>query len=135
MPRRGPRRIGLCDERCAPIGWHEREDRVLVVRGIAGEIGTRGHLLQKAACEDGDVYVRSLQLSVRARNTARLHGFEHARTVGAGFEPPKAGEVGIVLLSLRVLGMVVGTVRVGLPDLDHRVTWSRCALTVCDAER
>src|SRR6185436_10166878 len=70
---------------------------------------------EETAHEDGDNYMRSLQLSVWPRRTPGPGRREPKAAIRAGRHAAKSGKP-VVPLARRVLAF-----RIGLPDLDHRI--------------
>ena len=81
----GVRRGGLSDQCGSAFGGNHREDRVVLVERIAGEIHTRVQMLQESARENDQVDVRGLRRFVKSRvrslSAARPHCLKNANAV------------------------------------------------------
>src|SRR5204863_527471 len=83
----------------------------------------------QAAREDRHVEMRRLRISVRSRHWSGLDGGDAESAIVVGGYAAEAGESRIERLVLRILGMRVAAVCVGLPDLDDGIV-HRPAVTI-----
>src|SRR5215471_4454022 len=104
---------------------HESENRILLVGGVIGKIDARGQPLQNPASKDRHINMRRLQRAVIAGNPARLDGFKPADASRIGRQATKANKPWIKLFALKIVGMVVPALSIGLPDFDHRIVHGR----------
>jgi hypothetical protein len=109
------------NERWATFRIHKFENWVSILFTISGEIHSRHESLQQPAHEDGHGQVRSLNRSSRAKDRTGLDRPEGEVTLVVCGNAAIALESGLDGLGLLVVGMVVLSVRVRLPDFNDSI--------------
>ena len=125
---------GLRQQRGAAFLGHQRQHRIVRVRRLAREVDARVQMLQQPAREDDDVDVRRLGSAVAVGNRSGLHGLEDALAVGIGFQAAEAVEVRIGVAGAGIERVRIAALRVGLPQLDHRIAGRGRAVAIHHAE-
>src|SRR5260370_26191364 len=91
-------------------------------------------MLQKPGREEEEVDVRRLGSAAAVGNRPGFDGLETPIAVSVGFQAAEAVEVRVGVAGLRVEGVCVAALRVGLPQLDHRIAGSGRAVAIYHAE-
>ena len=89
--------------------------------GVLRKIHARDQLDQQSAHEHGDEKVWRLRYAVRPGHATRLDGGETKRAIRAGGHAPETPESRCDCFAARILWMGVNTLRISLPDLQHRI--------------
>src|SRR5689334_9908838 len=84
-----------CDERRTTLWRHQREDRVLRIRRLVGEVDPRMQVLQQPAHEDDDDEVRRLEFPVRTFYAPGLDRLQPKRALCVAQHAPETLEFGL----------------------------------------
>src|SRR5579864_9346278 len=104
-----------------------QKNGILIVGRVAGKVRSCVKLLEHPAGEDCDRQVRRLDLVVA--RASRSYGLEQTTPISPCCQATEPDPTFVGIYWLRIVGMVVLSLRIRLPDFQHRII-DRGAITI-----